>query len=58
MNCPVVMLLEMLSFSKVKPAINFIECHPYFTQEDVIEFHRKLGIPIAAFAPMCPTQVP
>ena len=58
MNCPVVMLLEILTFCEVKPAINFIELHPYFTQEDVVDFHKKLGIPVAAYAPLCPQKNP
>jgi len=43
-NCPVVMLLEILTFCEVKPALNVLEINPYFSQNDVIEFHNKLGI--------------
>lgn len=31
MNCPVLMLLEILTFAHVRPAINCLEIHPYFT---------------------------
>jgi diketogulonate reductase-like aldo/keto reductase len=54
MNCPVVMFLEILTFCHKKPAINVLECHPYFTQVYAIEFYKKLGTPIAAFAPIAP----
>jgi len=43
-NCPVVMLLEILTSCNVKPAINLLEINPYFSQRDVVEFHEKLGI--------------
>lgn len=56
MNCPVVMFLEILSFCHKKPALNCLECHPYFTQEAAINFYRKLGVPIAAYAPLMPTE--
>jgi diketogulonate reductase-like aldo/keto reductase len=56
MNCPIVMFLEMLTFCHKKPAINYLECHPYFTQCDAQEFYSKLGVPIAAFAPICPSE--
>lgn len=55
MNCPVLMLLEIMTYAHVKPAINCLEVHPYFTQQENIDFHKKLGIPVAAFAPMCPS---
>jgi diketogulonate reductase-like aldo/keto reductase len=58
MNCPVLMLLEILTFAHVRPAINCLEIHPFNTQEETIAFHKKLNIPVAAFAPMCPSQCP
>lgn len=55
MNCPVVMYLEILTFCHKKPAINCIECHPYFTQSEAIGFFKKMGCPIAAYAPIAPS---
>jgi diketogulonate reductase-like aldo/keto reductase len=57
MNCPVLMLLEILTFCHVKPSINCLEVHPYFTQDETIEFYKKLGVPIAAYAPFSPHDV-
>jgi diketogulonate reductase-like aldo/keto reductase len=56
MNCPVAMFLEILSFCHKKPAINCLEQHPYFTQEEALEFYHKLGTPIAAYSPISPQE--
>ncbi|TNV77537.1 hypothetical protein FGO68_gene5574 [Halteria grandinella] len=56
MNCPVIMYLEILTFCHKKPALNCIECHPYFTQEEAICFFKKFGCPIAAYAPIAPSE--
>ena len=52
MNCPVVMFLEIMTFCHIKPALNCLELHPYFTQEDAVKFYKKFGLPIAAYAPI------
>lgn len=57
-NCMTVMLMDLLSFCEIKPACNQIECHPYFSQEPVIELHKKLGIPVQAYAPINPQENP
>jgi diketogulonate reductase-like aldo/keto reductase len=56
MNCPVVMFLEILTFCNIKPSINCLEMHPYFTQEEASAFYRKLKIPLAAYAPLAPQE--
>lgn len=56
MNCPVVMFLEILTFCHKKPAINCLESHPYFTQDEAINFYKKLGVPVAAYAPLAPSE--
>lgn len=36
----------------VLPTINQIELHPYFNQQDVIDYHREKGIVIQAWSPI------
>ena len=36
----------------VLPAVNQIELHPYFNQQDVISYHREKGIIIQAWSPI------
>lgn len=45
-------LESLLSFCKVKPAINQIERHPLFQQNDIVEFCRKNDIQVMSYAPI------
>ena len=51
-NCPIVMLLEILSFCNVKPVVNSLEIHPYFQQQQVIDFHKRIGIALISHSPL------
>ena len=48
-NCTIPMLFDLLAGCKIKPVVNQIECHPYFQQTRVNEFHQKLGIYIQSY---------
>lgn len=43
---------ELLSYAKIKPAINQIECHPLLSQAELREFCNKENIIIEAWAPI------
>lgn len=51
-NCMIPMLIDILTYCEIKPAVNQIECHPYFNRQEVIDFHRKLDVNVEAYAPL------
>ena len=51
-NWNVMMLIEILAGAKIKPVINQIENHPYFSQKELVSFFHKFGVFITAFAPL------
>lgn len=52
-NCPVVTLMEIFTYAKVKPAVNQIELHPLLVQKEAVDFQRnKLGVQVTAYAPL------
>lgn len=46
------MLVDLLSYSKIKPVMNQIEIHPYNTQSEFVEFCMKKDIAITAYSPL------
>lgn len=46
------LLLDLLSYAKVKPAVNQIELHPYFQQTRLVEFFRRLDMVVTAYSPL------
>lgn len=37
-NCTIPMLLDILSYCKIKPAVNQVELHPYLVQKEFVDF--------------------
>jgi alcohol dehydrogenase (NADP+) len=50
-NFNVTQIEDLLSKTKVKPLVHQIESHPYLQDWKFVEFHKKVGIPIVAYAP-------
>ncbi len=44
-------LVDLVMNNKVRPAVNQIECHPFFQQESAREICREYGIQMEAWAP-------
>lgn len=51
-NFEVPKLKELLAFARVKPAINQIERHPLFQQNEIADFCKANGIQVMAYSPL------
>jgi diketogulonate reductase-like aldo/keto reductase len=51
-NFGVPMLLDLLTYAQVRPAVNQVELHPHFVQPDLVEFCRRQDIAVTAYAPL------
>mmetsp|Transcript_25965 Transcript_25965/g.21867 ORF Transcript_25965/g.21867 Transcript_25965/m.21867 type:complete len:156 (+) Transcript_25965:426-893(+) len=45
-------LVDVMSFSKIKPCVNQIENHPYLNRNEFVKFMKKIGIVITAHSPL------
>ena len=52
------MLIDLWSYAKHKPVLNQIEVHPYLAKDDVLNFHKRLGVVVEAYAPLGANNFP
>jgi len=52
------LLREIIQDTGVVPAINQIELHPWFPQEDMLKVHQELGIVTQAWSPLGKRKAP
>lgn len=45
-------VMELLTFCKIKPVVNQVECHPYLFNQGLIEQCQRLGVQIMAYCPL------
>ncbi|CAA7024868.1 unnamed protein product [Microthlaspi erraticum] len=51
-NYDVFLTRDCLAYSKIKPAVNQIETHPYFQRDSLVKFCQKHGICVTAHPPL------
>jgi diketogulonate reductase-like aldo/keto reductase len=51
-NFTVPLLIDLLAYAKVPPAMNQVELHPYLQQSRLVEFCQYRGIAVTAYAPL------
>jgi len=45
-------MVDIASFTRIKPAVNQVEIHPFYQRETLKEWHDKYGIALEAWAPL------
>lgn len=51
-NFTVTMLVDLLTYAKIKPAVNQIELHPYLPQTALVDFCKRHDILSVAYSPL------
>lgn len=51
-NFPVALLHELLSQSRIRPAVNQCESHPYLPQHRLVEYCQQRGVHFQAYSPL------
>jgi len=51
-NFPALMIHDLLTYARIKPAVHQLEVHPYFTQKENVEYCLSQGIEITAYSPL------
>ena len=55
-NCGIPQMMDILTYAKIKPAVNQIELHPYLPQHALTKFLMRFGIHSVAYAPLGATN--
>jgi len=53
-NCQGSVLVDMLTYARIKPQVLQIELHPFLSQEALVKFAKTLGIAITAYSSFGP----
>ena len=51
-NFPAALLMDLLAYASVPPAVLQVELHPYLSQEELVRFAHSNGIHVTGFSPL------
>lgn len=46
------MLVDLMTYAKIKPVMNQIEIHPYHSQEELVDYCHKMNLQATAYSPL------
>jgi len=49
-NYPLITLLDLLTYAHIRPAVNQIEVHPYWTREELVNECHRLGVRVVGYS--------
>lgn len=56
-NFNVQLLLDLLSYAEIKPAVNQIEVNPYYSRANLVKFCQEFNIQVVGFQPFCRLKI-
>ncbi|TPX72690.1 hypothetical protein SpCBS45565_g00267 [Spizellomyces sp. 'palustris'] len=51
-NFPSVLILDLLTYARIRPAVNQVERHPYLAQNSLLQLVKDNGIHLSAYTPL------
>ena len=51
-NFTIPQLDKLLAFADITPACNQVEAHPWFPQDDLLQYCEKKGLALVAYSPL------
>ncbi|KAF9435738.1 NAD(P)H-dependent D-xylose reductase (XR) [Entomortierella beljakovae] len=55
-NFPIILMMDLLSYAKIKPAVLQVEIHPHFSNRTVIKYAQDQGLQVTSYSSFGPAS--
>ncbi|KAF9111342.1 NAD(P)H-dependent D-xylose reductase (XR) [Mortierella sp. AM989] len=55
-NFPIILMMDLLSYAKIKPAVLQVEIHPHFSNRAVIKYAQSQGLQVTSYSSFGPAS--